>query len=115
MPTYCFDLDDTICFPNHQEISTELKYAAAKPNLSIIRILRKLKNQDHKIIIHTARRMLTHDGDLKEILKDVADVTIKWLQDHNVPYDELIFGKPYADFYVDDKGMSLTDFQGKHT
>ncbi len=114
MPIYCFDLDDTICFPNHQEISTELKYGAAKPNLKVIRIIRKLKNQEHKIIIHSARRMLTHEGDLKKILEDVADTTIEWLKDHNVPYDELIFGKPYADCYVDDKGISLKDFQVKH-
>ena len=38
--------------------------------------MQKLKKQNNKIIIHTARRMLTHDGDLEKVLKDVGDVTV---------------------------------------
>ena len=34
-------------------------------------------------------------------------ITRDWLSRHSVPYHELIFGKPYADFYVDDKSVPL--------
>jgi hypothetical protein len=51
--------------------------------------------------------MLTHGGDLDKIIEDVGCVTEKWLDDHKVPYDELIFGKPYSStYYVDDKAMT---------
>ena len=54
--------------------------------------------------------MLTHKGNLENILTDVEDLTINWLKKHDVKYSEIVFGKPYADFYVDDKSMSLENF-----
>jgi len=37
-------------------------------------------------------------------------MTEKWLKDNRVCYDELIFGKPAADVYVDDKAVLPEDF-----
>jgi len=106
-----FDLDDTICFPNHSGKDTYMKYAMAKPNTPVIDGMLKLKEQGYYIIIHSARRMLTHNGDLQKILADVQHITIHWLHDYGVPYDELVFGKPYADtYYVDDKAMTIEGF-----
>jgi capsule biosynthesis phosphatase len=107
---YCFDLDDTICFPNHKESGTFEKYGKALPNEDIITFIRKAYESGHEIKIHTARRMLTHSGDLKKIEEDVGEITREWLTEHSVPYHSLIFGKPYADIYVDDKGMNVKDF-----
>ena len=28
--------------------------------------------------------------------------TLQWLEQHGVTYDEIHFGKPYADVYIDD-------------
>lgn len=106
-----FDLDDTICFPNHNEKDTHNKYALAVPNNSIILSMRQLKDIGYYITISSARRMVTHDGDIDKITADVGQVTIDWLKKHHVPYDELRFGKPYSStWYVDDKAMDLNQF-----
>jgi len=54
--------------------------------------------------------MLTHKGNLTAIELDVGDATRFWLEEHSVPYDQLIFGKPYGDVYVDDKAVNANDF-----
>lgn len=107
---YVIDLDDTICFPDHSKTDTYSKYTLAKPNEKMIERIRRLKNDGCTIIIHSARRMLTHKGNIEAIEKDVGSVTRQWLTEHAVPYDELIFGKPYGDFYIDDKAVNLNDF-----
>jgi len=105
--TMCFDLDDTICFPNHGESDSYKKYGLARPNDEIIDIIRRLKSYGFRIVISTARRMLTHQGDIAKIIDDIGDITKNWLTIHDVPYDDLVFGKPYSStFYVDDKAIT---------
>jgi capsule biosynthesis phosphatase len=106
-----FDLDDTICYPVHAEKDTHAKYALARPNTRVITSMRQLKDKGYHIIINSARRMVTHDGDIDKIIEDVGQVTIDWLEQYRVPYDELRFGKPYSStWYVDDKAMDLNQF-----
>ena len=63
------------------------------------------------ITISSARRMLTHDGDVEKILADIGIITTSWLSRHGVPYNQIHFGKPYAStYYVDDKAMTLDQF-----
>lgn len=104
----CFDLDDTLCFHTDANQTYE-KYGLAKPNLPVIEKLNFWKSQGARIIIFTARRMLTHKGNLAKIEEDVGDITRDWLAKHNVQYDELIFGKPYADYYIDDKAVNVSE------
>lgn len=108
--TLIVDIDDTICFPNHQYNDTETKYGKAEPNLPMIHSLQKAKEQGFKIVLNTARRMLTHNGDINKIIEDVGQVTIDWLDSHNVPYDEIVWGKPYGAYYIDDKAMKPEEF-----
>ena len=61
----------------------------------------------HTIIIHTARRMKTHEGNVGKILADVAKITFETLDNFGIPYDEVYFGKPIADYYIDDKSKDL--------
>lgn len=106
-----FDLDHTICIPNLDEPDTYERYARAKPIQSVIDNINRLSKEGYYIIIYTARRMITHQGDIEKIKADVGSVTSKWLKDHEVEYNELVFGKPYADtYYVDDKAMDLNQF-----
>lgn len=107
---YCVDLDDTICFPNHEFSDSINKYKKAKPNKKIIDKINFLYDNGCEIIIFTARRMLTHNENIEKILEDVEEITINWLRQNNVQYTRLLFGKPYADHYVDDKSMSLNEF-----
>lgn len=102
-----FDLDHTICIPNLEFAGVERRYAQAQPIQHVIDIMRRLHEEGAYIIIHTARRMVTHDGNLAEIEREVGDLTRKWLADHGVPYDELVFGKPYGDLYIDDKALPV--------
>tara|TARA_B100001063_G_scaffold121412_1_gene113367 strand:+ start:4367 stop:4726 length:360 start_codon:yes stop_codon:yes gene_type:complete len=105
------DIDDTICYTKHAYKDAKTKYGEALPNLKVIKGIRKLKSKGFKIILHTARRMLTFDGDINKIIDDVGDITTDWLERHEVPYDELVWGKPYSStFYVDDKAMNLNEF-----
>ena len=111
MKSIVFDLDDTICRPNHKANDTYNKYVLACPNYRVIHFMKYLHHKDYRIIISSARRMLTHNGDVAKIIEDVYEVTEAWLNKYNVPYDELHFGKPYSStYYVDDKAMNLKDF-----
>jgi capsule biosynthesis phosphatase len=102
-----FDLDDTICFPNHSETDTYEKYGRAAPNVPVIEGMQKLSDAGYSITILSSRRMVTHDGNLVKIIQDVAEITEVWLTKHKVPYDEIKYGKPYSStYYVDDKAMT---------
>lgn len=110
MKTYVFDLDGTICLPNHDRPDTQGRYAEAKPIQEMIDEIRRCREKGIGVVIYTARRMVTHKGDVQKILEDVGQVTKDWLSRHDVPYDDLVFGKPYGDLYVDDKACLPENF-----
>jgi capsule biosynthesis phosphatase len=99
---YCFDLDNTLV--TYPKIKND--YSSVLPIENNIKIVRLLKKMGNEIIIHTARRMKTHKGNVGKVVSDIAKVTIVTLEKFNIPYDELYFGKPYADYYVDDLAIS---------
>jgi len=68
-----------------------------------------LHSLGHHIIIFTARRMRTHNGNIKKVKKDIETLTINQLKSFKINYDELIFGKPYAHFYIDDLSIHPTE------
>ena len=92
--TLVVDLDDTICIPNHDEKDTYRKYGLAKPIPEMIEALKAARKRDYKIVISTARRMLTHRGDINKVIEDVDEITTTWLNEFEVPYDEIQYGKP---------------------
>jgi capsule biosynthesis phosphatase len=99
----CFDLDGTlVSFPR---IAGD--YSSVEPIEHAISYVRLLKDHGHTIIIHTARRMKTHHANVGAVIKDIARVTLDTLDKYNIPYDELYFGKPEADFYVDDRAINF--------
>ena len=98
----CFDLDNTLV--TYPTIIND--YTSVKPIIKNINLLNMLKNKGHEIIIYTARRMTTHNNNIGKVIKDIALTTINTLEKYNIPYDELIFGKPIADIYIDDKSIN---------
>jgi capsule biosynthesis phosphatase len=104
----CFDLDHTLCIPGSGSDSIS-KYANALPIPDAIDKLRLYKSRGCSIIIFTARRMLTHKGNVRKVIDDIGEITEGWLQRHGIPYDDLIFGKPYYDFIIDDKAINALD------
>jgi capsule biosynthesis phosphatase len=98
----CFDLDNTlVTYP-----SIPGDYTTVKPIMNMINLAQKMKAEGHTIIIHTARRMTTHKNNVGAVIKDIGALTFKTLADFNIPYDELLFGKPIADMYIDDRAVN---------
>ena len=108
--TLVIDIDHTICTPNDAAKDTFEKYGKAEPIPEMIESIRKAKDKGFRIVLLTARRMETHKGDINKVIEDVGELTINWLKEHYVPYDELVFGKPSAVYYVDDKALRPDEF-----
>jgi hypothetical protein len=93
---FCFDLDGTLC------TNTEGAYELAQPILDRIARVNGLFDSGNKITIFTARGSTTGI--------DWTELTAKQLLSWNVKYHSLILGKPFADLYIDDKGVSDSEF-----
>ena len=101
----CFDLDNTlVSFPTIRN-----DYTSVKPIQKNINFLKYLKRFGNVIIIYTARRMKTHNGNIGKINADIGKITFETLDKFDIPYDEIYFGKPYADFYIDDLAINCFD------
>lgn len=95
---FCFDLDNTlVTYP-----VAKGNYKTCKPIQENINFLNFLYKSGHYIIIYTARRMRTYDGNIEKVKFHISDLTKKQLKKFDINYHELIFGKPYADIYIDD-------------
>lgn len=92
--TFVFDIDGVIA-----KLQPDLDYALSEPNEQMIRIINKLYGYGNKIILFTARGYVTG--------KDWEEVTKAQMKSWGVKYHELKFGKPNADYYIDDKMLSL--------
>lgn len=102
-----FDIDDTICNNKNRD------YENAIPFKDVIKKINKLHKQGAKITLYTSRGMVSCNGDINKIIKKNKAILEKWLEKNKVEYDELIFGKPIADMYVDDKAINVNDFINK--
>lgn len=95
----CFDLDDTLCVGK--------PYQYAKPHYWARQVLEDLKADGHTIIIYTARGMGSSGGCIGIATANVARLTLEQLGSWGFIYDEIYFGKPAADLYIDDKSFSI--------
>jgi len=105
--TIVMDLDNTIT------VESDAPYPEKIPNYEVIEACRKYHDLGYKIIIHTARNMRTYKGDIDTIMSITYPIIIDWLKKYNVPYDEVIVGKPWCGhngFYVDDKAIRPNEF-----
>jgi capsule biosynthesis phosphatase len=106
--TFVIDVDGTICVAERIEGTDAFDYPNARPIDAVISRIRELKSGGHTIILHSARGMKTHNGDREKIELYVRPIMEAWLEKHEVPYDELVLGKPWGPnvFYVDDRALS---------
>lgn len=94
---YCFDIDNTIC-------STDVgDYLHSKPILERIEIVRRLA-KDNVIIFWTSRGVGTG--------YDWRETTERQFKEWGVPYDYIIFNKPYFDVFIDDHAINDIEFFG---
>ena len=74
--------------------------------------MRKAYSEGVYIILFTSRNMRTFKGSIGIINKITAPLLLNWLSVHEVPFDEIYYGKPWGDSvsYVDDKNLSINNF-----
>lgn len=87
---FCFDLGTLV--------------SQDKPLVKSIAIARELHDAGHTIIIYTDRGM--DKGNVAKAMAQVGPKTFEQLHDFDIPCDEIIFGKPRADVYVDSRAVN---------
>jgi hypothetical protein len=59
--------------------------------------------------------MKTHNGNVGKVTSDIGKLTFETLEKFSIPFDEIYFGKPYADVYIDDLALNCYDDMEKCT
>ena len=94
--TYCFDIDGVIA-----SIVPDLRYDLSRPIRETIEKINRLYDHGNEIVLFTARGTKTGT--------DWKKTTKNQMRAWGVKYHRLIFGKPAADFYIDDKCIHIND------
>jgi len=101
------DLDGTITLANTSD------YKNVLPNTGVIQKLKEYRAKGFAIVISTARNMRTYNGNVGEINIHTLPIITDWLDKHDVPYDEILVGKPWCGFegfYIDDRSVRPSEF-----
>lgn len=107
--SFIFDIDGTIC-PIKK---SDEKYEDLVPYLDVVTKMREYHGQGAKIILFTSRNMNSYNGNIGLINKNTARILLEWLEKWEIPYDEIIYGKPWPGhrgFYVDDRSVRPKEF-----
>lgn len=108
MKNLVVDLDGTLTLLDNKD------YSRVSPRKKVIEKLRRYKEEGFTITIATARNMRTFEGNLGKINIHTLPTIIEWLNKHEVPYDNIIVGKPWCGnegFYIDDKSVRPSEFE----
>lgn len=100
------DLDKTLCT---KKLSNET-YADVKPMTDLIEVINAVSSAGGTVIIESARNMLTQKNDESKVIKNIGLTTLKWLEDNNIHYDGIKFGKTMGTCYIDDKALRPKEF-----
>ena len=107
--SFVFDIDGTLCPIK----GGDEKYEDLVPYLDMIEKIRYYQNNGAKIVLFTSRNMNSYGGNIGLINKNTARILLAWLEKWNIPYDEIIYGKPWPGkkgFYVDDRTVRPDEF-----
>ena len=107
--SFVFDIDGTLCPVN----TKEEEYIDLVPYPEMVEKLREYKEGGAKITLFTSRNMNSYGGNIGLINANTAKVLLEWLDKWNIPYDEIIYGKPWPGkrgFYVDDRAVRPDEF-----
>lgn len=103
------DIDGTLCPVKRPDE----EYDDLHPYEEMLDKLREYRAAGYHIILYTSRNMRTYGGNIGLIMANTAKTTLRWLDRHSIPYDEIHFGKPWASrkgFYVDDRAVRPDEF-----
>lgn len=107
--TLVVDIDGTLC-PIKKK---EEQYIDLVPYSNMVNKLREYHDAGVKIVLFSSRNMNSYNGNLGLINKNTAIILNKWLEKWNIPYDEILFGKPWPGhhgFYIDDRSVRPDEF-----
>ena len=107
--TFCFDIDGTICPIKKKEEA----YIDLVPYPEMVSKIREYKEGGAKIVLFTSRNMNSYNGNIGMINANTAKVLLQWLDKWDIPYDEIIYGKPWPGhkgFYVEDRTVRPDQF-----
>lgn len=107
--TFVLDIDGTIC-PIKKKNET---YEELVPYPEMLEKIRYYKEHGAKIVLFTSRNMNSYQGNMGLINAHTAKVLLNWLDKWKIPYDEIIYGKPWPGhegFYVDDRAVRPNEF-----
>ena len=112
MSTFVMDIDSTISHAKYLTEFDRYDYKNGEPDLKVIQKIRDLAEEGHTIILFTARGMRTFKGDVNTLEEYHRPILEDWLGRHEVPYHQLIFGKPWFEdmYYVDDRALTINQF-----
>lgn len=103
------DIDGTIC-PTK---GTDEAYGDLRPDEAMVERLRWYRDQGWYVVLQTSRNMRSYEGNLGLINANTLPDLVDWLRTHEIPYDEIHVGKPWAGregFYVDDRTVRPVEF-----
>ena len=100
----CIDIDGVLC----ELRQPEQTYAAVRPLPGAVEKMQALKAAGHYLILCTARHMATCNSNVGLVVARQGKTLLDWLGENQIPYDELWFGKPHADVYLDDNAHRFT-------
>jgi|694.fasta_scaffold09959_14 glycerol-3-phosphate cytidylyltransferase-like family protein len=104
---YCFDLDNTLCK------TIDKDYSASTPIQEMIDRVNYLYDNDHEIVIFTARGMGKFKGNVDKVYETYYELTESQIKRWGIRYTKLILGKPSFDFFIDDKNEKIEEFKSK--
>lgn len=107
--SFVFDIDGTIC-PIKKK---DEKYEDLVPYANVVEKMRYYKENGARIILLTSRNMNSYGGNIGLINKYTAKILLEWLDKWDIPYDEIVYGKPWPGhkgFYVDDRTVRPDEF-----
>jgi len=107
--TFIIDIDGTLC-----PVKTAAqKYEDLIPYQEMVEKIRYYKDNGARIVFFTSRNMNSYQGSIGLINANTAKIILSWLDRWEIPYDEIIYGKPWpghAGFYVDDRAVRPDEF-----
>jgi capsule biosynthesis phosphatase len=108
MKKIIIDLDNTLT--KDDSLSS---YKDKKPKIEVVNKLKSYKSLGFTITIFSARNMKTFEGNIGIINVKTLPEIIEWLDKNDIPFDEVLVGKPWCGeggFYVDDKAIRPQEF-----
>jgi uncharacterized HAD superfamily protein len=88
------DIDGTICTEEKQ-----FSRSLAKPIDGAVKALKEINSKGHFIILYSSRTWAEYE------------MTVEWLKEHEIPFDQLILGKPQGDYWIDDRAIEFLNWK----